>query len=36
MAREIEMIIENTRPIMKGRTRFFVVKSFSAESLLIS
>ncbi|CDW72390.1 cleavage and polyadenylation specificity factor cpsf30-like [Stylonychia lemnae] len=36
MAREIDMIIENTKPIMKGRTRFFVVKSFNTESLLVS
>lgn len=28
--------IENTRPILKGRTRFFVVKSFSQDSINLS
>jgi hypothetical protein len=31
-----EKEIEQTRPIIKGRTRFFIVKSFDFESIQIS
>ena len=36
MAREIDAHIDRTKPIIRGRTRFFVVKSFNPESLEIS
>ena len=34
--RDIEKQIEQTRPIIKGRTRFFIVKSFDHESIQLS
>ena len=30
------MVIDNTRAILRGRTRFFVVKSFNFDSIKLS
>lgn len=34
--KEIEKLIENAKPMIKGRTRFFIVKSFDHESIQTS
>ncbi len=34
--KDIEKQIEQTRPIIKGRTRFFIVKSFDHDSIQLS
>jgi hypothetical protein len=36
MYREINLLIESTRNLLRGRTRFFIVKSFNFESIQIS
>ena len=33
---KVDSLIEKTRPIIRGRTRFFIVKSFNYDSLSIS